>query len=82
MRSQLAMVTQIAVAERGHADTTRPQVRVYEPRRPRESPLFKVLSDYFVAYAEEYEERHQSEWGGWRQDAARSVGAFLECGLP
>ena len=69
-----------AVAEHGCTHSVRPPTRVYEPRRPRESPLFKVLSDCFTA--EEYEERHQSEWGGWRRGAARSIGAFLECGLP
>ena len=55
---------------------------VYRPRRARESPLFKVLSDHYEGFVAEYAERHQPAWGCRRPVVDRTVAEYLGCGLP
>ncbi|MFC1707832.1 transposase zinc-binding domain-containing protein [Planctomycetota bacterium] len=55
---------------------------IYQARRPRESPLFQILSDHYVTFVEEYAERYQKTWGRLRRGVDRMVAGFLRCGLP
>jgi len=55
---------------------------VYRPRRPRESPLFKILSDHYASFVADYPERYAKTWGPSRRVVDRTVRSFLRCGLP
>ncbi len=57
------------------------RTRVYRPRRPRASALFKVFCDHFPAFLLGYESKHQKAWGARRHVVERTVGRFLRCGL-
>ena len=56
--------------------------RVYRPRRPRESPLFEILSDHYASFVADYPERYAKTWGPFRRVVDRTVRSFLRCGLP
>jgi len=55
---------------------------IYRPRRPRENPLFQVLSDHFSNFVEDYPDHYQKSWGPLRRVVERTVSGFLRCGLP
>ncbi len=59
-----------------------PRLGLYRPRRPREHPLFKILSDHYPAFVAEYETRHQPAWGRFRPVVRRTVEGTLHCGQP
>ena len=63
------------------ARPARTQARVYRPRQPRAQPLFKILSDHFPAFLQDYEAKHQKTWGARRHVVERAVPRFLRCGL-
>ena len=52
----------------------------YRPRRPRASPLHRLLDGYFRQFELVYDERYQKRYGFWRPVIARSVEKFLACG--
>jgi hypothetical protein len=54
---------------------------VYNPRRPRDSPLYKLLEDQFETLLQVHEERFQSRYGRLRHAARRAVEKFLDCGI-
>jgi hypothetical protein len=55
---------------------------IYRPRRPRENPLFKILSDHYATFREDYRERYEKIWSRFRRGVDRTVKGFLRCGLP
>src|SRR5262245_66538219 len=54
---------------------------VYQPRRPRDSPLCRLVEDQFEALLEIHEERFESRFGRLRSAARRAVEKFLDCGI-
>ena len=53
---------------------------VYRPRRPHDSPLYKLVQDRFDALALVHEGQFQPEYGRLRHTARRAVEKFLACG--
>ena len=64
----------------GVRDTARP-VGVYRPRRPRASPLYRLLEDHFREFTTVYDERFARRWGYWRPIVAAVVEKYLACGI-
>lgn len=64
------------VASRG-----RVRGRVYRPRRPRESPLYRVVERHFEDFERVYSERYQKRYGHWRPVVADAAAKFLTCGV-
>ena len=52
----------------------------YHPRRPRDSPLYKLVNDYFDEFQRSYPERYQERYGFWRPIIGEVVRKFLRCG--
>ncbi len=58
---------------------TRPAV--YQPRQPRESPVYRVLQDHYLELCRTYEERYRKTWGPLRP-VAGPAGLELRPPLP
>ena len=56
-------------------------VGIYRPRRPRASPLYRLLDDHFHTFATVYDERFAPRWGPWRRVVPDVVEKFLACGI-
>lgn len=56
------------------------QPSFYRPRRPEESPVHKILVDYFDEFERVYPERFQERYGFWRPVVGDAVADFLKCG--
>jgi len=54
---------------------------VYRPRRPRDSPLYRLVEDQFETLLRVHEEHFQPRYGRLRHAARRAVEKFLECGI-
>lgn len=50
---------------------------VYRPRRPRASPLYRLIENHFEVFATVYDERFARRWGYWRPVVARMVEKYL-----
>ena len=55
--------------------------RVYRPRRPRESPLFRLVEQHLEAFLRVYQERFAKVHGPLRPVVERVLRRFLTCGL-
>lgn len=55
--------------------------RPYTPRRPEDSPLYRVLADHFERLEHVHEERFERTHGPLRPAARRAAARFLDCGL-
>ena len=53
---------------------------VYRPRRPQESPFYKLVERFYPEFEAVYEERYQERYGFWRPIIGTVVRKFLECG--
>ncbi|NIR60511.1 MAG: transposase [Gammaproteobacteria bacterium] len=51
------------------------------PRRPEDSPLYRVVADHFEALERVHEERFEPTHGALRPAARRAAGRLLDCGL-
>jgi hypothetical protein len=56
--------------------------RLYRPRRPKESPLFRLVSQHVEEFLRVYEERFSKKHGPLRPVVERVLREFLTCGLP
>ena len=54
---------------------------VYKPRRPKASPLFRLVSDHLHGLQTVYEDRFAREYGPWRPVVAQVADKFLACGV-
>lgn len=54
--------------------------QVYKQRKPRESPLWQLLSDHFDEFEERYDDLFSKGYGFYRPIIALIVRKFLECG--
>jgi len=51
------------------------------PRRPRASPLFRLVSDHLHRLQAVYDERFAREYGRWRPVVGDVAHKFLACGV-
>jgi hypothetical protein len=56
--------------------------RVYKPRRPRESPLFRLVEQHIEEFLRVYPERFAKEHGPLRPVVERVLREFIRCGMP
>jgi hypothetical protein len=54
---------------------------VYRPRRPRASPLYRLIEDHFQEFTTVYDERFSRRYGYWRPVVGDVVDRFLACGI-
>ena len=54
--------------------------KVYRPRQPRQSPLWRCLYDHYAAFKSNYKQTFEQTHGFWREVVDRVVQQFLECG--
>lgn len=54
---------------------------VYRPRRPRASPLYRLLERHFRTLSLVWDERFAATGGAWRAVIPKVVDQFLACGL-
>jgi len=53
---------------------------VYRPRRPRESPLWRLTEEHLETFKQVYDDRFAERYGFWRAEIERTLLAFLDCG--
>jgi hypothetical protein len=54
--------------------------RVYRPRNPKESPLFRLVSEHIEEFLHVLPERFAKEHGPLRPVVERVLRGFIECG--
>jgi len=54
---------------------------VYRPRRPRTSPLYRLVEAHSDEVKGQWEERFEGRYGFWRGFVDEQVRRFLDCGL-
>ena len=53
---------------------------VYRPRKPKQTPLWKILWDHFEEFEQNYDRCFVKQFGFFRAVIARVVRKYLECG--
>ena len=53
----------------------------YRPRRPQETPLYRVLDRHFDAFKSTYEERFERRYGPFRPLWDEVVAKYIDCGV-
>ncbi len=53
---------------------------VYRPRRPRESPLWRLTEEHLETFKQVYDDRFAQRYGFWRAEIERTLLGFLDCG--
>ena len=56
------------------------RTRVYRPRRPRESPLFRLVEQHLEEFLRVYPERFAKQHGPLRPVVERVLRGFIKCG--
>ena len=56
-------------------------VGLYRPRRPRASPLYRLLEEHFAEFSTVYDERFAHRYRYWRPVIAEVVEKYLACGI-
>jgi len=52
----------------------------YRPRRPKETPFYQLVEEFYPQFKAVYQERYQECYGFWRPAIDTAVEKFLECG--
>jgi hypothetical protein len=53
---------------------------VYHPRNPESSPLWKLLSEHFSSFVNNYKEKFEKKYGYFREVVNHVVEEYLSCG--
>jgi hypothetical protein len=53
---------------------------MYRPRRPRASPLYRLVERYYPEFERAYDERYERRYGGWRPVIGAVCRKLLRCG--
>ncbi|MDA1278415.1 MAG: transposase [Verrucomicrobia bacterium] len=53
---------------------------VYRSRRPRQSPLYRLIERYWPEFKRTYRQRYQKRYGPWRPIIDEVIRKFLTCG--
>ena len=59
----------------------KPAPSIYRPRRPRSSPLYRLLEEHFDRFRVRYDEEFEREYGPLRPVVGKAVEKYLECGI-
>ena len=54
--------------------------RLYRPRRPRRSPLYRLIEQHHEQFQRVYAQRYQQRYGFWRPVIADAIARYLKCG--
>jgi hypothetical protein len=57
-------------------------VQVYRPRRAKETPLYRLVSQHIEEFLHVYDDRFSKRHGPLRPVVERVLREFLTCGLP
>ena len=57
-----------------------PPERVYRPRHPERTPIYRTLDSHFDEYTQVHEERFEERHGTLRPVVQKSVAQYLDCG--
>ena len=52
----------------------------YRPRKPWETPLYRLVQDHFDDFERVYPERFQHKYGFWRPVIRKAIDEYLRCG--
>ena len=52
----------------------------YIPRKPRQSPHFRLIEDYFETLERVWDERYAGKYGYWRGYVQKTIFGYLDCG--
>ena len=52
----------------------------YRPRKPWESPLYRLVEGYYERFERVYADRFQHKYGFWRPVIRKAVEEYLKCG--
>jgi len=64
----------------GHPAPCRNTTAVYHPRKPTDSPLYRLLLNHFDSFEQIYDERFSHDYGFYRPVISDVVRAYLKCG--
>ncbi|MFP7755023.1 hypothetical protein ACLG6S_10310 [Thermodesulfobacteriota bacterium B35] len=64
----------------GHPAPCRNTTAVYHPRKPTDSPLYRLLLNHFDSFEQIYGERFSHDHGFYRPVISDAVRAYLKCG--
>lgn len=53
---------------------------IYQPRRPRASPLWQLVNHGWSSFVADYEKKHRKTIGPLNPSATATVESFLRCG--
>ena len=53
---------------------------IYRPRRPKETPFYRLVEQYYPQFRAVYPDRYENRYGFWRPAIDTAVEKFLECG--
>lgn len=53
---------------------------VYRPRRPRQSPLYRIVDRHFPQFERTYDASYAGRYGRWRPIVGEVVRKYLRCG--
>jgi DNA-directed RNA polymerase subunit RPC12/RpoP len=56
------------------------QPKLYRPRRPRESPLWRCLDGHFYDFVQDYPDKYEPIYGFFRPVVEEVVNKFIDCG--
>jgi hypothetical protein len=54
--------------------------KAYHPRKPQDSPLWKMLTDHYDSFEQGYDERFEKQHGFFRSIISEVVRDYLSCG--
>ncbi|MCB2182707.1 MAG: transposase zinc-binding domain-containing protein [Desulfobulbaceae bacterium] len=63
-----------------HAEKWASQAEHYHPRTPEDSSLWKLLSEHFAGFVQEYDRKFSKEYGFYRPVITDVVNDYLKCG--
>lgn len=55
--------------------------RIYRPRRPQQTPLFRLLESLFEPVKLCWEDRFEARYGFWQGYWDQAVARYLDCGV-
>ena len=58
-----------------------PTCAVYRPRRPRSTPLYRLVEAVYDYVRDEWAERFEGRYGFWRPLLDKAVSSYLDCGI-
>jgi hypothetical protein len=53
--------------------------KIYRPRNPKDTSLYRIVESFFPRLKEEYEEKYERQYGPWRAVVDKVVGEYLRC---